>query len=383
MKSYLYRSGTIATLAIFCSTAALAQDAAAAIKKAQYAIGMIRGPQRVDAIGTMEYWGTGFAYSFGQAFKPEELDQLLAPIALFPDALLAQVLMASTYPLEVVEAARWAKANPHVKEQALEEAMQKQAWDPSVKSLTAVPQVLEMMNDKLDWTQKLGDAFLARQEEVMQTVQRLRKKAHDAGNLKSSKEQTVNTEGSGDQMVIIIEPAEPEVIYVPAYDPGYIYGSWWYPAYPPYYWYPPGYVGGNPGFWFGAGIIAGGAIWGGCDWNHDRVQVNPLKYNQFNRTNINGKDWQHNAEHRRGVAYRDAGVQQKYGQGIAKDTQAREAFRGRSAEANRPGTRQPGAYDGVGQGAEVRNYSNRGAASRGSSGGGMRGGGMRGGGGRR
>jgi hypothetical protein len=127
------------------------------------------------------------------AFKVEELEQLAAPIALYPDALVAQILMASTYPLEVVEAARWSKANPGIKEKALEDAMQQQKWDPSVKSLAAFPQVLAMMNEKLDWTQKLGDAFLAQQKELMDSVQRLRQKAQAAGHLKSSKEQTVTT----------------------------------------------------------------------------------------------------------------------------------------------------------------------------------------------
>jgi uncharacterized membrane protein YgcG len=322
----------------------------------------------------------------GKSFKQEELDQLLAPIALYPDALLAQILMASTYPLEVVEAARWSKTNSHFKGKALEEALQTQPWDPSVKSLTAVPQVLEMMNEKLDWTQKLGDAFLAQQSDVMNTVQALRKKAQEAGNLKSSKELTVNTEGSGDQTIIILEPAEPEVFFIPVYDSASIYGTWWYPAYPPYYWYPPDYRPGSPGIWFGAGIIVGGAIWGDCDWHNHRVQINPLKYNEFNRTNINKTDWHHNAEHRRGVAYRDASVQQRYGQGQAQGAQARENYRGR-VEQERPATgaatQQPGAFDGVGEGADVRNYSNRGAASRGGFSGGMRGGGMRGGGGRR
>jgi len=315
----------------------------------------------------------------GKSFKQEELDQLLAPIALYPDDLLAQVLMASTYPLEVVEAARWSKTNPDVKEKALEEAMQTQPWDPSVKALTAVPQVLQMMNEQLGWMQKLGDAFLAQQEDVMNTVQALRKKALEAGTLKSSKELTVKTEGSGDQTIIILEPAEPEVFFVPVYDPASIYGTWWYPAYPPYYWYPPDYRPGRPGIWFGAGIIVGGAIWGDCDWHNHRVQVNPLKYNEFNRTTINQTDWRHNAEHRRGVAYRDAAVQQRYGQGRAQNNQARENYRGR-VEPGRPGTGtspQPGAFDGVGKGPEVRNYSNRGAVSRGGFGGGMRGGGGR------
>ena len=132
-----------------------------------------------------------------KTFSQQELDQILAPIALYPDALLAQIFMASTYPLEIVEAARWVKANPNVKDKALEEAMQKQAWDPAVKSLTAVPKVLEQMNDKLDWTQKLGDAFLAQQQEVMKTVQSLRAKAKAAGNLESSEEQVVKEREAG------------------------------------------------------------------------------------------------------------------------------------------------------------------------------------------
>jgi hypothetical protein len=173
------------------------------------------------------------------AFSKEQIEQLVAPIALYPDALVAQVLMASTYPLEVVQAARWSKENPKVTGKALEDAMQKQPWDPSVKSLAATPQVLAMMNDKLDWTQKLGDAFLAQQKEVMDSVQRLRSKALAAGNLKSGKEQKVTTEQEGNTTIVKIEPANPEVVYVPVYNPAVIYGPWPYPAYPPYYYYPP------------------------------------------------------------------------------------------------------------------------------------------------
>ena len=150
-------------------------------------------------------------------FKPEELEALVAPIALYPDALLAQVLMASTYPLEIVEAARWSKANPGLKEQALQDALQKQSWDPSVKSLAAFPTVLQMMNDKLDMTQKLGDAFLGQQKDVMAAVQRLRAKAQAAGNLKSGKEQTVASEQDGNSTIIKIEPTQPDVVYVPSY----------------------------------------------------------------------------------------------------------------------------------------------------------------------
>ena len=179
-------------------------------------------------------------------FKPEELEAIVAPIALYPDALLAQVLMASTYPLEIVEAARWSKANPGLKEQALQDALQKQSWDPSVKSLAAFPTVLQMMNEKLDMTQKLGDAFLGQQKDVMDAVQRLRAKAEAAGNLKSGKEQTVATEQDGNTTIIKIEPTQPDVVYVPSYSSMVVYGPWPYPMYPPYYYPPPpGYAPGG------------------------------------------------------------------------------------------------------------------------------------------
>ena len=153
--------------------------------------------------------------------KPEELEQLVAPIALYPDSLLAQVFMASTYPLEVVEAARWVKANPKVTGDALEQAMLQKSWDASVKSLTAFPQTLTMMDDELDWTQKLGDAFLAQQKDVMDAVQRLRAKAQAQGNLESNKEQKVIVQQAPETQttVIQIEPANPQVVYVPTYNP--------------------------------------------------------------------------------------------------------------------------------------------------------------------
>jgi len=180
-----------------------------------------------------------------QPKSPEQLEQLVAPIALYPDALLSQVLMASTYPLEIVEAARWLKSHPGLDSKALEKAMASQSWDPSVKSLTAFPQVLEMMNDKLTWTTQLGDAFLADQQSVMNSVQVLRQKAKAEGNLESNKQQqvTVESEPTGSQaQTIVIAPADPQVVYVPTYNPTVVYGAWAYPAYPPFYWYPPGYV---------------------------------------------------------------------------------------------------------------------------------------------
>jgi hypothetical protein len=174
------------------------------------------------------------------AFSEEQLAQILAPIALYPDDLLSQILMASTYPLEVVQASRWATQNKNLKGDALAKALEKQPWDPSVKSLINFPPVLDMMNEKLDWTGSLGDAFLAQPKDVMGTVQKLRAKAEAEGNLKTTKEQKVIVEK--ETQTIIIEPADPEVIYVPAYNPTVVYGPWWYPAYPPYYYYPPGYV---------------------------------------------------------------------------------------------------------------------------------------------
>ena len=200
-------------------------------------------------------------------FKQEELDQLVAPIALYPDSLLAQILMASTYPLEVVQAGRWVKANQKLKGDALTAALEKQDWDPSVKSLVNFPQVLDMMNEKLDWTQKLGDAFLAQQKDVMDTVQKLRLKAYGEGNLKTTEQQKVVVEE--ETKTIIIEPAKPEVVYVPTYNPTVVYGAWPYPAYPPYYYYPPGYVPGAALFSFGVGVAMGAAwgyAWGGCEW---------------------------------------------------------------------------------------------------------------------
>ncbi len=207
---------------------------------------------------------TAAAPSATKSFSQEELDQLLAPIALYPDALLAQVLMASTYPLEVVSAERWVKANPSLKDKALEDALQSQTWDPAVKSLAVFPQVLTMMSQKLDWTQKLGDAFLAQQKEVMATAQALRAKAVAQGTLKDSKEQLVKTETENNTTIIKIEPANPEVVYVPTYNPTVVYGAWPYPAYPPYYWYPPAYVApyGGALLGFTAGVIIGGALWG-------------------------------------------------------------------------------------------------------------------------
>lgn len=278
-----------------------------------------------------------------KTFSQQDLDQLLAPIALYPDALLVQILMASTYPLEIVSAARWAKDNPSVKEKALEEAMQKQTWDPAVKALAAVPKVLQQMSDKIDWTQQLGDAFLAQQADVMTTVQALRAKASAAGNLKSTPEQTVKTETQEGKSVIIVESPQTEVVHVPTYNPAVVYGAWPYPAYPPYSMYPPGYVYA-PGLAFATGVVVGAAIWGNANWGGNNVNVNVNKYNNFNKTNIQNSNFKHNAEHRGGVAYKDKGVASQNNRGTsAQSAQSRSQYQGRSPSQERAGGGGAGA----------------------------------------
>jgi len=270
----------------------------------------------------------------------EELDQLLAPIALYPDDLLTNVLMASTYPLDVVQAARWRKepTNAKLKGDALVKALEAKDWDPGIKALVQFPDVLEMMGDKLEWTQKLGDAFLAQQDEVMDQIQFLRQKAQDAGNLKSNKQQTVSTqagEASG-QQVIVIEPSDPETVYVPVYEPT-VYGPWWDPDYPPYYWPYPGAAYVNHYFW-GTGIAIAAGIWGWnhCDWRHHDINVDVNKWNNINanRSKITSGKWQHNAAHRGPVPYKNKEVRDKFKQ-AERGTAANKDFRGYDADRSK------------------------------------------------
>jgi len=235
-------------------------------------------------------------------FNAEQLDALLAPIALYPDALLAQVLMATTYPLQVVAASRWLDdpANKNLAGDALAQALVSQAWDPSVKSLVRFPQVLAMLNDKLDWTQQLGYAFATQQADVMNSVQRLRQQAQAAGYLKTTEQQTVVVE----KTTIVIQPANPQTVYVPVYNPTVVYGVWPYPAYPPvYYPPPPGYVVGNAfvaGLAFATGVAVVGSLWGwarpvwyGGTGGYGSVNVNVNRYNNINvnRPPINSPVW--------------------------------------------------------------------------------------------
>jgi hypothetical protein len=263
-------------------------------------------------------------------FRPEEIDQLVAPIALYPDALLAQVLAASTYPLEIVQTARFVQQNKELKGEKLMAAAKDKDWDPSVKAMLEFPDVLLMMNEKLEWTEKLGDAVLSQQKDVMAGVQRLRQKAEESGNLKTTQEQKVIVEK--ETKTIIIEPANPQVVYVPTYNPTVVYGVWAYPAYPPYPVYPPGYAA-TAAFSFAAGVAVG-AAWGGyggwrCGWGSNEVDINVNKQNSFTQNNYNNsqkyqkketgqtsqkQNWQHNPEHRGNAQYKDQRTAQKYGQ---------------------------------------------------------------------
>jgi hypothetical protein len=295
-----------------------------------------------------------------QPFKPEELDQMLAPVALYPDSLLSQVLMAAGYPLEIVEAARWSKANATLKGDAAVTAVKDMSWDTSVKSLVAFPDVLSQMNEHLDWTQKMGDAMISQEQDVADCIQRLRAKAQAAGNLQSTPQQTVTTQGSGDNVQYVIAPTDPQVVYVPAYNPSWAYGSWPYPAYPPTYYPLAGAL--TRGFFWGVGFAAGNALFGGWNWGgrgNSYVNVNVNRAvnidNHFDRTKINndGK-WQHNPDHRKGVGYRDPGTRQKYNQAPRPGAAQRQEFRGRldgnAGAANRPqvANRTPGGGPGAG-----------------------------------
>ncbi|HEX7249353.1 MAG TPA: DUF3300 domain-containing protein, partial [Burkholderiales bacterium] len=245
-----------------------------------------------------------------KSFSQAELDQTLAPVALYPDALLSQVLMAATYPLEIVEAARWSRAHPGIQGDEAVSAVQDKDWDPSVKSLVAFPNLLARMDENLEWTRRLGDAFLAQEAQVMDTIQQLRQRAKAEGKLESDERQRVTADGQ----TIVIEQANPQVVYVPYYDPYVVYGSWWWPAYPPVYWAPwPGYYAvGSPGFWWGIGVgISTGFFYGGMSWHHHHVAVvHPHAY--YTKPGyvrpygppprqVQAGKWQHDNWHRRGV----------------------------------------------------------------------------------
>lgn len=289
-----------------------------------------------------------WAQEDNSGFRQEELAQMLAPIALYPDSLIAQILMASTYPLEVVEAERWLRDNETLKGDALSDALREKPWDPSVKSLCNFPDVLLAMSDNLDQTRKLGDAFLDQEQEVMDTIQELRKKAREQGSLETTPEQKVVVE----REVIRIEPASPNVVYVPVYDPYSVYGPWWYPAYPPYYWYYPHYpyVRGGLHISFGPRIFIGLDLfsWVWFDWHVHRIYIDVPRTYYFHRYPVRPSYeryyWRHDPRHRRGVAYRDRRTGEHFGVPAQRQRSLQPETRGYPAgtvEKKAPATAAP------------------------------------------
>ena len=342
----------------------------------------------------------------------DQLDSLVAPIALYPDPLLAQTLAASTYPLEIIQLQQWLEKNKNLKDKALADSVAKQPWDASIQALAALPDVVKRLADDIQWTTDLGNAFLAQQSDVMDAVQRMRKKAQDKGNLKSTEQQKVETQVIDSQPIILIEQANPQVVYVPSYDPMVVYGAPLYP-YPPIYYPPPGYYAAGMAISFGIGI-AMGAFWGGgwgwgCGWGGNNT-ININRNNNFNRnTNIGGGNrnnignggrnnigggnrpsnqpargggnrpstlpargggdrWQHNPEHRGGAPYRDRATADRFG-----GTSRGDSLANRQASARQQVGRQGGNLSSArGGGPGVSNRAGPGMGNRSGGGGGDR-----------
>lgn len=311
---------------------------------------------------------------------PEQLQQLVAPIALYPDSLVAQILAAATFPDQVVEADRWVQANPNLKGDDLAKAVDQQPWDPSVKALTAFPNVLGNMDKNLSWTSSLGDAYYNQQQDVMDAIQVMRQKAQQSGNLQSTPQQTVSTQGS----TIVIQPAQPDIVYVPAYDPWVVYG---YPVAPWPGWYPfPGIWFGGPSLFFGVGFgigFFGGYPWGwggwGFDWHNRYAYYNHNRYYSRSTTFYNRNTYYRGGGERGvennvnrgfdrsgGNAFNRPGASPKPFEG---DRQAARGY----AEPHGQSDTRTGAFSNYDHGGETRSYSSRGAESFG--GGGFHGGG--------
>lgn len=295
-----------------------------------------------------------------KAFTQAELDQMLAPVALFPDALLAQALMAATYPSDVAQAVDWAFAHRNLEGDAAVRAVQDKPWDPSVQSLVAFPKVLAMFGENPQWVQDLGDAFLDQPDQVMDSVQFLRMKAKDAGNLASNAQQVVTVEPAPPApattiivnnapppptQIITIAPANPQIVFVPIYNPAWVFGPWWHPAFPPF-WYPPPARWGwgwssaaHAGFWWGVGFGVSYSLWGGVNWRTHNVNIN---VNQWNNINVNRRidsrdrnvDWRHDVQNRRGVPYRDPATRDRM-RPPSGDLRARDDYRGRDLQRDR------------------------------------------------
>jgi len=358
----------------------------------------------------------------------DQLDSLVAPIALYPDPLLSQTLVASTYPLEIVQLQQWLEKNKTLKDKALTDAAMKQPWDPSIQSMVVLPEVVGRLANDIQWTTDLGNAFLAQQSDVMDAVQRMRKKAQGTGALVSNEQQKVETQVIESKTVIVVEQTNPQVVYVPSYSPVVVYGPPIYP-YPPIYYpyYPPGYAFTAGMIGFGVGIAIG-AAWGGgwgygAGWGGNNININVnnnfVRNNNINRnTNINnnraGSNWQHNPSHRGGAPYANRATADKFGGTARGDSlssrqsstaRTQSAARPQTSGANRPSTATQGsrstspsagtnrssssvgsrdvprssgstnrsAFGGSsGGGGGARSSSSRGSASRGGGGGGGR-----------
>lgn len=351
--------------------------------KRLYAIVALMGAAVMLAGGSLAQ--TAAVAAATSSLTPAQMDQLVAPVALYSDALLADVLTASTYPLEVVEARRWTSdpANAALKGDALTAALDTLDWSPSVKALVPFPEILQMMDDHLDWTERLGEAFLAQQGDVMDAVQRLRHRAEIAGTLKSLPQQTVANDGDD----VTISPPSTEVIYIPTYDPWCAYGVWPYPTYPPYYYSPwPGFCGPDDyAIAFDAGVFLPFAFWdwGYFDWRGHHIRIRHDRYEQYHGGHEPaghaghepaGDVWNHNPVHRVGVPYRD----QRNVQQFEPAQNDRQSYRGYEGATERSG-RAP-AFEDFSSGRDTQMQSQRGQSSRGFGGaprgfGGGRGGG--------
>jgi hypothetical protein len=291
-------------------------------------------------------------------FTAANLDQMLASIALFPDALLSQVLMASTYPSDVAQAVDWAYANRQLEGDAAVTAVQDKPWDPSVQSLVAFPQVLAMLGENPQWVRDLGDAFLAQPGEVMDSVQFLRAKAKEAGNLASNAQQIIAVEPAPPPpqvivvnapppptQIITIVPANPQIVFVPIFNPVWAFGPWWHPRFPPFFFPPPPRWGwgwssaAHAGFWWGVGIGVSHSLWGGVDWRRRDVNINVNHWNSINvNRRIDSRDrdvsWRHDVRNRHGTPYRDAATRDRVQQRVG-DARSRDEYRGRDLQRDR------------------------------------------------
>jgi hypothetical protein len=347
--------------------------------------------------GSGPVWGQNpepVAPSPEQTLTAEQLGDLVAPIALYPDPLLGQILVACTYPLEVVEAGQWLQKNPGLTGTALTEAAQQQNWDPSVQAMVVFPDVVKLLTADVTWTTNLGNAFLSQQSDVMASIQTMRQRAQQNGKLASSADETVTNTDQDGQPAIDIEPANPDMMYVPEYDPAWIWGPALYYPYPAWYWPGPSIVVGGLGFGFYPGINVGfffGGGWGGWGawgwhpaWGARGIVVNNTFIHRYN-LNTSGlgslrgtSAWAHNPVHRQGVPYSSAALNGQYRQDVSRnlavrpgsgefERQTAEHMGSRNIPASAPPARNGSAFSGAENGREARSYADHGFSSMGPS----------------